>query len=657
MYIQKAKYSAYNVVFFLTVAIFLYYLSTLDYLIFHSFAEIISVVISFAIFLIMYNARGIVSNNYLRILGMAYLFIAILDVLHTLSYEGMDLFAAGHFYANQIWIATRFFEAIVMTSGFCFVGKKRVKSVNEKLLIAIYSVITLITVLTIFYWHVFPECYIAGVGQTNFKIYSEYVISFIFFMNLLFLIKKKDYFTEKVYNYLKLSFIFYTATELAFTVYVSNYGFANLIGHYFKLLAFYFSYKALVETSIREPYNTIFDELNRKNEHLEELNKTKDRLFSIIGHDLRNPIAGIGSLLDLISMETGENDYSRISEYTALMKKSASTIIDLLDNLLNWSRNQNNSLHIENKSFSISKLIENNLDFFGSVIKQKNIEMIFSKNETGILVVADEMMITTVLRNLINNAIKFTHRYGRIAVSARQSGDYVEISVSDTGVGIKDDDKNKLFNFTTNISTYGTEGEKGTGLGLVLCKDFVNKNDGKIWFESEYGKGTTFYFTVKYGGIDANNSRADETIKSTGSSSRNLSPNVSLKKENIANKPKILLAEDDLINRNIIKKFLAKNGLPVDIAVDGDEALKLFYNNDYDIIFMDCMMPLKDGYEVTARIRSVEGDKKHTSIVAMTASASEGDRERCLKSGMDDYMSKPIDFKLILEIIDKYSPS
>lgn len=353
MYLQKAKYNVYNVVFFLTMTIFLYYLSTLNYLIFHTFAEIISVGISLAIFIIMYNAREMVSNNYLRIIGMAYLFIAILDVLHTLAYEGMNLFASGHYYANQTWVATRFFEAVVMTCGFIFVGKKGVKPVKEKLLIVIYSVITLIIVLTIFYWDVFPECYIAGVGQTRFKIYSEYVISFVFFMNFLFLIKKKEYFTERVYNYLKLSFIFYTATELAFTIYVSNYGFSNLVGHYFKLLAFYFSYRALVETSIKEPYNIIFNELNRKKEYLEVLNKTKDRLFSIIGHDLRSPLAGIGSLLDLISMETGENDYSRIKEYTALMKKSASTIIDLLDNLLNWSRSQNNC----SLAFFLAKII------------------------------------------------------------------------------------------------------------------------------------------------------------------------------------------------------------------------------------------------------------------------------------------------------------
>lgn len=313
----------------------------------------------------------------------------------------------------------------------------------------------------------------------------------------------------------------------------------------------------------------------------------------------------------------------------------------------------NNSLHIENESFSINKLIEDDLDFFGSVIKQKNIEMIFNKNEVGMLVVADKMMITTVLRNLINNAIKFTPRYGRITVSAKQAGEYAEISVSDTGVGIKDDDKNKLFNFTTNVSTYGTEGEKGTGLGLVLCRDFVEKNGGTIWFNSEYGKGSTFYFTVKYGGTDKNNAWTGAPFKSIGS--RSLNPDASLKKYNSANKLKILVAEDDLINRNIIKKFFEKNGLSVDIAVDGDEALKLFHRNDYDIIFMDCMMPLKDGYEVTARIRSIEGNKNHTVIVAMTASASEGDRERCLKAGMDDYMSKPIDFKAILEIIDKYN--
>lgn len=652
MDLKKAKY---NAIFLLAVAIFLYYISTLDYLVFHSFAETLSIGISLAIFIIMYNASGIISNNYLRIIGMAYFFIALLDMLHTLSYEGMILFDQGHYYANQTWVATRFFEAVVMTCGFYFIGKKREKPVDEKLLIIVYSAVTSVIVLTIFYWDVFPECYIAGVGQTKFKIFSEYVISFVFLANLLFLIKKKEYFTKKVYDNLKLSFIFYTATEMAFTLYVSNYGFSNLIGHYFKLLAFYYSYRALVETSIKEPYNTIFNELKKNNEYLEETNKTKDRLFSIIGHDLRSPLAGIGSLLDLISLETEENDYSRIKEYTAIMKKSSTRVIDLLDNLLNWSRSQNNSLHIKNESFSINKLIEDNIDFFGNVIRLKNIEMAYIQNETSMLVVADMMMITTVLRNLLNNAIKFTPMYGRIAVSAKQAGEYVEIAVSDTGIGIKEDNKDKLFNFTTNISTYGTEGEKGTGLGLVLCRDFVEKNGGTIWFESEYGKGSTFYFTVKYGGIDKDTVQADEPIKLSGLT--NSAREASLKSENKTIKPKILVAEDDLISRKIIKKFFEKSELPVDIAVDGDEALKLYYGNGYDIIFLDCMMPLKDGYEVTARIRSVEEGKKHTYIVAMTASAADGDKERCLRAGMDDYISKPIDFKAILEIIGKFSSS
>lgn len=652
MNLKKAKH---NVVFFLAVAIFLYYISTLDYLVFHSFAEILSIGISLAIFIIMYNASGIVSNNYLRIIGMAYFFIALLDMLHTLSYEGMIMFDPGHYYANQTWIATRFFEAVVMTCGFYFIGKKRIKPVGEKVLIVLYSAVTSVIVLTIFYWDVFPECYIAGVGQTKFKIYSEYVISFVFLANLLLLIKKKKYFTKKVYFNLKLSFIFYTATELAFTLYVSNYGFSNLIGHYFKLLAFYFSYRALVETSIREPYNTIFNELKKNNEYLEETNKTKDRLFSIIGHDLRSPLAGIGSLLDLISMETEENDYSRIKEYTAIMKKSSSGVMDLLDNLLNWSRSQNNSLHIKNESFSINKLIEDNLDFFDNVISLKSIEMAYIKNETGMLVVADMMMITTVLRNLLNNAIKFTPMYGRIEVSAKQAGEYVEISILDTGIGLEEDKKDKLFNFTTNISTYGTEGEKGTGLGLVLCRDFVEKNGGTIWFESEYGKGSTFYFTVKYGGIAKDTVQADKHIKLL--SSTNSAQEASLKAYNRTIKPKILVAEDDLISRKIMKKFFEKSELPVDIAVDGDEALKLFYENRYDIIFLDCMMPLKDGYEVTARIRNAEGDKKHTYIVAMTASAADGDKERCLRAGMDDYISKPIDFKAILEIMGKFNSS
>lgn len=489
----KAFYS----VLILAVAILLYYSSKINYLIFHSFAEMASVGISLTIFIIVLNTSEVISNMYLKIVGLAYLFIAVLDILHTLAYEGMSIFEPGHFYANQLWIATRFFEAMVMLTGFYAIKHNSAVNIRKSFLLALYSGITAVIILSIFTWGIFPQCFIKGVGQTDFKIYSEYVISLIFTLNLFLLIRKKAYFPKKVYHYLKVSFIFYIATEMAFVQYVSNYGFMNLVGHYFKLIAFYFSYKALVETSIKEPYDMIFNELTMKTKQLEDLNNVKDRLFSIIGHDLKSPMASIKSALDYISLLTREETLDQIQHLLPSMKKSTLSAMDLLENLLQWSRTQNNTLTVHMDSFSIRELFKETSELFSSVTQQKNITLRFSiPDEPDLVGFADFLMITTVLRNLINNSIKFTHNGGIISVKAERAENHIIISVSDNGTGIKNEDLEKLFNFYTNISTYGTEGEKGTGLGLVLCKDFVEKNHGRIWVESTYGQGATFYFTV-----------------------------------------------------------------------------------------------------------------------------------------------------------------
>jgi len=498
------KENIYTKVFFavtiLTGLLLLYYSSTINYLIFHTFAEIISVGISLTIFIIVFNSSEIISNVYLKIIGLAYFSIAILDTLHALAYEGMILFKPDHYYANQLWIGTRFFEALVMLVAFLFINTKVKKDIRKEFLIAIYSGIMLSIILSIFYWDIFPECFVRNVGQTKFKIYSEYVITFIFLLNLFFLIRQRSYFPQRVYKYLRISFLFYAATEIAFIQYVSNYGFTNLLGHYFKLVAFYFSYKALIETSIKEPYNIIFKELSEKKEQLEEMNRMKNKLFTIIGHDLRSPLASIKSTLDFFTIQGQEYDEEQVKELFPLLRKSTLSAMDLLDNLLQWSLSQSNALEVKKELFSVNNLFEENAELFSSIVKQKNLKIVFHvENSAELIGYADKNMITTVLRNLISNAVKYSYSGGDILVEARQNDSHIIISVSDSGVGIGKENPEKLFEFNTNTSTHGTNGEKGTGLGLVLCKDFVTKNKGKIWADSTYGNGSTFYFTFLRG--------------------------------------------------------------------------------------------------------------------------------------------------------------
>ncbi|HSR36678.1 MAG TPA: GGDEF domain-containing protein, partial [Desulfurivibrionaceae bacterium] len=244
----------------------LYATSFYNYLLFHSLAEIFSIVIAFTIFIIAWNSRDHLGHSYLYLLGIAYLFIGFLDLVHTLAYKGMRIFADYDFYANQLWIAARYLESITLLVAFSLAAKRVV--VRPYVVEVLFTLITGLILLSIFVWKVFPVCFVEGVGQTPFKVWSEYVISAILLVAIGLCVRNRHVFDPVVFSSLIGSLVFTILSELAFTVYVSNYGLANMVGHYFKIFSFYLIYKAIVETGIRSPYQLLFNELRQKEAEL-----------------------------------------------------------------------------------------------------------------------------------------------------------------------------------------------------------------------------------------------------------------------------------------------------------------------------------------------------------------------------------------------------
>lgn len=194
------------------------------------------------------------------------------------------------------------------------------------------------------------------------------------------------------------------------------------------------------------------------------------------------------------------NDYHAFTteervEYIDLMNKSAKNIFELLENLLEWSRSQTNKIENNPQKFDISVILKNNVELLAEIASNKGVELSMNSTE-NIFAYADVNMITTVIRNLTSNAIKFTPGGKKILLSAEKIDDKIEVSVSDNGIGISEKDQEKLFRLDVQHTTLGTSNEKGTGLGLILCKEFVEKNSGEIWVESEPGKGSSFRFTI-----------------------------------------------------------------------------------------------------------------------------------------------------------------
>ena len=257
--------------------------------------------------------------------------------------------------------------------------------------------------------------------------------------------------------------------------------------------------KAMLEIFQDITDRKLTEEALRESEaRMRELNATKDKFFSIIAHDLRNPFNSIIGFSDLLTKQVQKKDYESIANYSQIILNSSQRAMDLLMNLMDWSRMQTGRIEFIPECIDMLELTNEVLKLLNTSSQQKSIA-VSTEFPPLVFVLADKQMISTVLRNLISNAIKFAHAGGEICISAKsKQGEWV-ITIADNGVGINKEAIDKLFRIDESYSTLGTQNEKGTGLGLLLCKEFVEKHDGRIWIESEVGKGSKFHFSVPKG--------------------------------------------------------------------------------------------------------------------------------------------------------------
>lgn len=237
------------------------------------------------------------------------------------------------------------------------------------------------------------------------------------------------------------------------------------------------------------------EKIIQQNNELQELNATKDKFFSIISHDLKGPLNSLSSFSGLLINYFDSLSKEEIQTLAKDLDKSLKNLFALLENLLEWSRSQTGAIEFKPEAFNLSELVQENIDLLNTQAHTKEITLHYT-NPQPVTVTAHKNSVTTVIRNLISNAIKFTPKGGTITLSATQSNEEALISIADTGVGMSKEVIDKIFRIDAKHSTKGTANEKGTGLGLVLCKDFVEKNKGSIGVQSEEGKGSTFYFTL-----------------------------------------------------------------------------------------------------------------------------------------------------------------
>lgn len=380
-------------------------------------------------------------------------------------------------------------------------------------------------------------------------------------------------------------------------------------------------------------------EIKAKNEELLKTNAEKDKFFSIIAHDLRSPFNAFLGLTRMMEEELPSLSLDEIKMFAGNMRKSANTLFHLLENLLEWSRMQRGLLTFKPQTFNLStevaagiELIRESADKKMISIKQQIPDNIFAK--------ADTQMFESLIRNLTFNAIKFTHKNGEITIAAKKiAHTMLQISVSDTGIGMDQSMIKKLFRLDEHIYRRGTEGEPSTGLGLIICKDFVEKHGGKLWVESETGKGSTFFLT-----IPCANEKEENSL---------IHPIVTKIEELMQKKTlKVLIVEDDEISKMLLTASVKTYSKVILNARTGIETVEIARKNpDIDLIMMDILMPDMDGYEATRQIREFN---KNVIIIAQSAFGLSKDSEKAMEVGCNEYITKPINMTLLKGLIMKH---
>lgn len=484
----------------------LYIVSLYSYLLFHCLAEMFSILVAWGIFVVAWNTRFYHDNNYFVLLGLAYLFVGGLDLLHTLAYKGMNIFpVAGSNLAVQFWIAARYLESISLLIVPWFLQRRGPNRSSRPVLpqyplaryvFAAYALASAI-IIALIVLGLFPDCYIEGVGLTPFKKISEYVISAILVAAIVGLAYHRRVLDPQIFMLLVLSILVTITAELSFTAYVGVYGVITIIGHLLKIVSFYLIYKAIIETGLVNPFRLLFRDLKQNEEilrqraaQLEARNAELDAFAHTVAHDLKSPLAAMISYADFTThlYETLTSDEVRYN--LTVIVQNGRKMSNIVEELLLLAGVRKMDAPIE--PFETAPIIAQVLERLAYLVQ--GVEAQIEQPEAWPPALGYAPWVEEVWMNYLSNALQYGGQPPQITLGADvQPGGSVRFWVQDRGPGIAEERQAQLFVPFTQFDQVRTEGH---GLGLSIVRRIIDKLGGEVGVDSAPGRGSTFWFTL-----------------------------------------------------------------------------------------------------------------------------------------------------------------